>query len=141
MICIRNGLLSRIPFNLLMRSLTSLYSCRILSRSNPVSLCNLISSIAFAWISRKANRVIKPSFAVSGSLEFLINAITSSRLSKATRYPSRMWALFSASASSNFVRRTTTSWRCSTKYLTRSLRFSVNSRPFTSATLFTLNAD
>ena len=52
-----------------------------------------------------------------------------------------MWARFFALSSSNFVRRTTTSWRKSTKLRRISLRERVRGRPFTRATLLNEKLD
>ncbi|MPN50111.1 hypothetical protein SDC9_197737 [bioreactor metagenome] len=52
-----------------------------------------------------------------------------------------MCALSSALRSSYFVRRTTTSWRCSTNSSIIRFRLSNSGRPFTNAMLFTLKDD
>ena len=97
--------------------------------------------MAFDWISLSPKLLIKPSLAISTVSDARISLITASKLSMAIKRPSRTCARFWASDNSYFERRTTTSWRCSTKCLIMSLRFSSIGRPFTKAILFTLKLD
>ena len=82
---------------------------------------------------------MRRSCASAGVFELRIICIASSRLSRIIISPSSSSARSSALSSSNSVRRVTTSCRCSTKLLIRSIRFNVLGRPLTKATLFTEN--
>ena len=88
--------LSRIALNLAMFLIKSWYSALIFSLSNPVSLCNLMSRIAWAWMSERSKSDIRRAFASLGSEEDLINSITSSKKSSAFFSPSRICARSSA---------------------------------------------
>ena len=90
--------------------INSLYSSSIFCLSNPVSLCNLISKIAWAWISVKPNLDVNPSLASPVVLDDLIKLITASILSNAILKPSNICALASALFNSNTVLLVTTSF-------------------------------
>ena len=141
MILIRRSFLSRISFKSAMVLTSSSYSPRNLSCSKPVNWRKRISTMALAWISVNSNFSISLFLASSALEEDRMRAITSSILSDAMIKPSRMWARSSALRSSNWVLLTTTSWRCSTKWWIKSLRFNISGRPLTSAMLFTLKED
>ena len=140
-ICIRRSFLSKISFKSSMVFIRSSYSVRNLSCSNPVSWRKRISTMALAWISLNSKRLMSFWRASSGLEEPRMIDITSSILSEAIISPSKMWARSSAFRSSYFVRRTTTSWRCSTKWWIISFRFNISGRPLTKAMLFTLKED
>ena len=111
----------------------SLYSWTTFSTSIPVSLCRRMSSMAWDCFSDRLKEFINPSFACATSLLLRIIIITSSILSKAIFRPSKMWALASASSSSKFVRRTTTSCRKSIKRSKASFNDITFGTPFTRA--------
>ncbi len=136
-ICSCSGSLARMPFSFSISFSVSSYSSTIFWRSSPVSRCRRMSRMAWAWTSEKWKRSRSASFASCGVLDWRISATTSSRLSIAILSPSRMWARSSALRSSNWVRRTTTSRRKSTKCRSMSLSGSSCGRPLTSARLIT----
>ena len=88
-------------------------------------------------ISDRLKRSINPAIASFGVLAARIIRITSSILSEAIIKPSKICARSLALRKSYCVRRMTTSWRCSTKYLIKSLKFNIFGRPCTNAILFT----
>ena len=114
---------------------SSSYSFCSFSFSSPVSWPRRMATMAAACSASKPYFSMRADLAVSGVRDARIVAMISSIMSMALSSPSRMWALAWAFLSSNLVRRTTTSWRKSTKTAIISLRVSVLGRPFTSATL------
>ena len=141
MIVILLSLSFKISFRSFISSTKLSYSSLNLSCSRPVSCLNLISTIAFDWISDNLNSVIKFFLASSALEDFLIISITLSILSDAIIRPSRIWALSSAFFRSNLVRLTTTSCLWSTKYLIISFRLRSFGLPLTRAMLLTLKED
>ena len=78
-------------------------SSSILLLSKPVNRLNFNSKILSAWIKDKLNLSINVFLAISSVSAFLIILITSSILSKAILYPSKIWTLFSDLFKSNLV--------------------------------------
>ena len=104
-------------------------------------LCNRRFRIAVACISVSSNSAIKSGF---GGLEWRIISMALSKVSWVAitfMSPSKIWIRSLAFLSSYWVRLYTTSWRCSTKWYIKSLRFSCSGRPLTKAILFTLKED
>ena len=101
---------ARIARSSLIFSINSLYSFSNFSRSKPVRVRSLISTMAWDWASVSWNRSINPAFASWVLSEPRIILITSSMWSKAINNPSKIWALSSALFSSYFVLLVTTSF-------------------------------
>ena len=129
----------KIPVNSSINSISSLYSWLILSLSSPVSLCNLISRIAFAWISENLNFAINSVRATFASFEARIILITSSILSSAILNPSKIWALFLAFFNSNSVLLVITSNLCSRYFWRTCFKFNTLGALSTSASIITPN--
>ena len=119
----------------------SLYSSCSLSCIRPVNWLRRISTIAFACTSSNSKRFINASCADWGVLDARIICTTSSMLSLATIKASKMCCLSCAFFKSNFVRRITTSWRCTMKLLIQSFNVSSLGRPWTNAMQLTLKLD
>ena len=120
---------------------SSSYSAWSLSFSRPVSWRRRISTMAAAWISVNPKLLTSRALASSTLWDSRMVWMTSSMMSMALSRPSRMWARLRALSSSKRVRRTTTSWRKSTKHLMISLRERVRGRPPTRATLLIAKLD
>ncbi len=101
-------LLERICLRWAMSFSSSAASETIFSCSRPVSLCSLMSKMAFACSSERRNASIRPSLASAGVGAALMILITSSMFFRAMSRPARIWALFSAASSSKRVRLSTT---------------------------------
>ena len=129
-----------------MRFSISLYSSCNFSCWMLVSWAKRMSTIALACTSSSPKRDFKASIASCGFFEARIKRTTSSMLSEAIIKPSSMWARSWALRKSYCVRRITTSWRCSIKYLMQSFSVSSCGRPalwawsWTNAMQFTANA-
>ena len=141
MMAILRSFFSRISFKSAIVVTRASYSDRSLSCSKPVSWRKRISTIALACNSLSLKVSISFCRASSALSEARISRITSSILSDAIMRPSSMWARSSAFFSSNWVLRTTTSWRCSTKWWIICFRFSNSGLPLTSAILLTEKED
>ena len=97
-----------------MRTASSLCSCRILPCSREVRRCRRMSRMAFACSSESLYAVRNDAWAVSADALALMSFTTASMSSSAMRSPSRMWERSLALVRSNWVRFATMSLRCST---------------------------
>ena len=114
-------------------------SASSLPLSSPVRARRRISMMAEAWMSDNSKRSIIVCLAASGVCDERMMCTISSMLSCAISRPCTICRRSSAFFRSKRARRTTTSWRCSMKYLIRSRIGSICGRPLTSAMLFTAN--
>ena len=99
------------------------------------------AKIASACISVSSNSVIKSSLGLSWKRMISIAFPIVSSVAITFMNPSKIWIRSLAFLSSYSVRLYTTSWRCSTKWYIKSLRFSCWGRPLTKAILLTLKED
>ena len=136
MMAMRRARSARMSLRSAMVRSSSRYSFSILSRSRPVSLRRVISRMASLWRSDSPNCDMRPALAAAASSEPRMSRMISSIWSRAMRRPSRICARSSALPRSKRVRRSTTSWRWSMKWLMSSRRFRVLGRPSTRARLW-----
>src|SRR5882762_9974671 len=134
-IFMRRGLDPRISLHSLMKRRTSFSSSSSLVISRAVSRARRMLRISADCFSESLKRLRSAASADGVSFDFLMMRITSSMLSTAILRPSRMCSRSCARFSSNSVRRTITTWRCSTKWNRISLRSNSFDTPSTSASM------